>query len=321
MVPALEDASVSATVGSASCGTGLRRRREGSDAGDRSGALVKEYERGVRSLDGVTLSVDEGEIFGFLGQNGSGKSTTIRILTTLLAPTAGTGRIDGLDIRQDAGPVRERIGVALQEAGLDDLQSGSELLRLQGHLYGVPGDRVGARVEELLEIVDLVDVASRPIRTYSGGMKRRLDLASALVHGPPIVFLDEPTTGLDPIAREAIWRYIERLNKEDGVTFFLTTQYLEEADRLAHRIAILEAGRIVAEGSPRELKAEIATDVVTVHVDEEAQVARTSELVRTLSGVEDVRVTESSAAVYIDQGSAAVAQIVRLLDEADVGVA
>lgn len=269
--------------------------------------LVKEYERGVRALDGVSLSVDEGEIFGFLGQNGSGKSTTIRILTTLLAPTSGTGRIDGLDIRAQAGTVRERIGVALQEAGLDDLQSGRELLELQGHLYGMAGDRVRPRVEELLEIVDLVDAFSRPIRTFSGGMKRRLDLASALMHAPPIVFLDEPTTGLDPIARESIWRYIERLNKEDGVTFFLTTQYLEEADRLAHHIAILEAGRIVAEGSPRALKAAIATDVVTVHVDDEAQVGRTSELVRTLSGVEDVRVTDNSAAVYIDEGSAAVA--------------
>ena len=221
-----------------------------------------------------------------LGQNGSGKSTTIRILTTLLAPTDGSARIAGLDIRTHGGMVRERIGVALQEAGLDELQTGRELLRLQAHLYGMARDRVEPRVDQLLEIVDLVDAASRPIRTYSGGMKRRLDLASALVHSPQIVFLDEPTTGLDPIGRQAIWRYIERLNQEDGVTFFLTTQHMEEADRLAQRIAILEAGRIVVEGSPRELKANIATDVVTVHVDGEDQAERAAELSRGLPGVE-----------------------------------
>lgn len=283
--------------------------------------LVMEYERGVRALDGVSLSVEAGEIFGFLGQNGSGKSTTIRILTTLLAPTAGHGRIGGLDIRGQAGAVREKIGVALQEAGLDDLQTGRELLELQGHLYGMPGDAVGGRVAELLQIVDLEEAATRPIRTYSGGMKRRLDLASALVHAPEIVFLDEPTTGLDPIAREGIWRYIERLNREDGVTFFLTTQYLEEADRLAQRIMILEAGRIVAEGSPEALKAEIATDVVTVHVGEASAVERAADLARGLAGVEDVRTTDTSVAIYLPDGSAAVARIVRLLDESQVPVA
>ena len=278
--------------------------------------LVKEYERGVRALNGIDLSVEEGEIFGFLGQNGSGKSTTIRILTTLLAPTAGGGRIAGLDIRRDAGRVRERIGVALQEAGLDDLQTGAELLLLQGRLYGMGGARVRRRVAELLELVDLADDAERPIRTYSGGMKRRLDLASALIHSPAIVFLDEPTTGLDPIARDTIWRYIERLNQEDRVTVFLTTQYLEEADRLAHRIAILDAGEIVAEGSPAELKAEIGTDVVTVQVAAPEDARRAAEVARGLAGVADVRVTENSAAVYVADGGAAVARIVRLLDDA-----
>ncbi|MCY3918578.1 MAG: ATP-binding cassette domain-containing protein [Chloroflexi bacterium] len=278
--------------------------------------LVKEYERGVRALNGIDLSVEEGEIFGFLGQNGSGKSTTIRILTTLLAPTAGGGRIAGLDIRRDAGRVRERIGVALQEAGLDDLQTGAELLLLQGRLYGMGGAQVRRRVAELLELVDLAGDAERPIRTYSGGMKRRLDLASALIHAPSIVFLDEPTTGLDPIARDTIWRYIERLNQEDRVTFFLTTQYLEEADRLAHRIAILDAGEIVAEGSPAELKAEIGTDVVTVQVAAPEDARRAAEVARGLAGVADVRVTENSAAVYVADGGAAVARIVRLLDDA-----
>jgi ABC-2 type transport system ATP-binding protein len=283
--------------------------------------LVKEYERGVRALDGVSLSVEAGEIFGFLGQNGSGKSTTIRILTTLLRPTSGSGRIAGLDIQREASAVREHIGVALQEAGLDDLQTGRELLRLQAHLYGMARDTVEPRVQELLEIVDLVEAANRPIRTYSGGMRRRLDLASALVHSPEIVFLDEPTTGLDPIAREAIWRYIERLNQKDGVTFFLTTQYLEEADRLAQRVAILEAGKIVAQGSPLELKAQIATDVVTVQLgDEEGAVERAAQIARTLPDVEDVRTTSSSAAIYIPNGGAAVSRIVRLMDEAVVPV-
>ena len=298
---------------------GVRGRRR-AIAAIKAVGLVKEYQRGVRALNGIDLSVEEGEIFGFLGQNGSGKSTTIRILTTLLAPTAGYARIAGLDIQREAGRVRERIGVALQEAGLDDLQSGGELLLLQGHLYGMRGASVRRRVAELLEIVDLVDDAKRPIRTYSGGMRRRLDLASALMHSPSIVFLDEPTTGLDPIAREAIWRYIERLNQEDGVTFFLTTQYLEEADRLAQRVAILEAGEIVAEGSPSELKAQIATDVVTVQVDEADQAARTAQVVRGLAGVEDVHVTENRAAVYVANGSTAVARIVRLLDDAAVPV-
>ena len=298
---------------------GVRGRRR-AIAAIKAVGLVKEYQRGVRALNGIDLSVDEGEIFGFLGQNGSGKSTTIRILTTLLAPTAGRVRIAGLDIQREAGRVRERIGVALQEAGLDDLQSGGELLLLQGHLYGMRGASVRRRVAELLEIVDLVDDAKRPIRTYSGGMRRRLDLASALMHSPSIVFLDEPTTGLDPIAREAIWRYIERLNQEDGVTFFLTTQYLEEADRLAQRVAILEAGEIVAEGSPAELKAKIATDVVTVQVEAADQAARTAQVVRGLAGVEDVHVTENRAAVYVANGSTAVARIVRLLDDAEVPV-
>ena len=194
------------------------------------------------------------------------------------------------------------------------------MLLLQGHLYGMRGAGVRRRVAELLEIVDLVDDAKRPIRTYSGGMRRRLDLASALMHSPSIVFLDEPTTGLDPIAREGIWRYIERLNQEDGVTFFLTTQYLEEADRLAQRVAILEAGEIVAEGSPAELKAKIATDVVTVQVEAADQVARTAQVLRGLAGVEDVHVTENRAAVYVANGSTAVARIVRLLDDAEVAV-
>ena len=229
-------------------------------------ALTKYFSDDIKAVDGIDLSVESGQIFAFLGQNGSGKTTTVRMLTTLLRPTSGRAEVDGVDVVQNPGEVRKRIGVALQEAALDDIQTGRELLTLQAKLYRIPSGQIAERVNHLLDIVDLTDSADRTVKTYSGGMKRRLDLAAALVHEPKIVFLDEPTTGLDPIGREAIWRYVNRLNKEEGVTFFLTTQYLEEADRLADEVAILDAGKIVAQGSPEELKATIGTDVVTVRI-------------------------------------------------------
>ena len=236
------------------------------DAAIGTEGLVRDFPA-VRAVDGIDLAVERGQVFGFLGANGSGKTTTIRMLTTLLRPTAGRAYVGGLDVQREPTQVRRRIGVALQEAGLDDLQTGRELLALQGRLHGVRRGEVDARVDELLAIVDLEDAADRRIGTYSGGMQRRLDLASALVHRPAIVFLDEPTTGLDPISRDAVWRYVEQLNRDDGVTFFLTTQYLEEADRLADEVAIIDAGRIVAQGSPADLKATIGADVVTIQVD------------------------------------------------------
>ncbi len=279
---------------------------------------------GVRAVDGIDLSIERGRIFGFLGANGSGKTTTIRMLTTLLRPTEGRAWVDGLDIQREATEVRRRIGVALQEAGLDDLQTGRELLTLQGRLQGMPRSAVGPRVDELLTIVELDDAADRKIGTYSGGMKRRLDLASALVHGPSIIFLDEPTSGLDPISREALWRYVEQLNREGGVTFFLTTQYLEEADRLADEIAIIDAGRIIASGSPSALKAEIGADVVTLrveHGDEDAEaVERASERIRAMSGLEELRRIEDSLVVYIREGSQAIAPIVTIANETGLSV-
>jgi ABC-2 type transport system ATP-binding protein len=270
--------------------------------------LVKHFSPEIRAVDGVDLSIAAGTIFGYLGQNGSGKTTTVRMLTTLLRPTAGRATVGGLDVMNDAAAVRQRIGVALQEAGLDDAQTGNELLRLQARLYRVPAADVEERVRHLMRVVDLEEAAGRKVETYSGGMKRRLDLAAALVHRPMIVFLDEPTTGLDPISRDAIWRYVRELNRDEGVTFFLTTQYLEEADRLAGDCAIMDAGKIVAQGSPAELKASIGTDVVTVRIaGGTGELTRAEAAVRSLEGVTDVRAIEDSIIVYVPDGAAAIA--------------
>ena len=219
--------------------------------------LVREYRKGPRAVDGIDISVSPGEIYGFLGPNGAGKSTTVHVLTTLLPPTAGTARVGGYDVVRDGPKVRSLIGVALQEAALDPLLTGRDHLRLQATLQGVPKPQRAHRAEELLHRVGLADAADRKVQGYSGGMKRRLDLALALVHSPRILFLDEPTTGLDPQSRTALWEEVSLLRREDRVTVFLTTQYLEEADVLADRVGIIDRGKIVAEGTPGDLKAEI----------------------------------------------------------------
>ena len=219
-------------------------------------SLVKQY-RGrsgtVDAVRGVDLAVAAGEVFGFLGPNGAGKSTTVRMLTTLMSITSGTARVAGIDVMAEPDAARRRIGVALQEAGLDPRQTGRELLVLQARLFGSSSAQATARAQELLELVDLVDAADRRIKGYSGGMKRRLDLASALVHEPEVLFLDEPTTGLDPASRLTVWDEVRRINAR-GTTVFLTTQYLEEADQLCNRIAIIDGGLIVREGTPSQLK-------------------------------------------------------------------
>jgi ABC-2 type transport system ATP-binding protein len=219
--------------------------------------LVREYRKGPRAVDGIDLTVAPGEIYGFLGPNGAGKSTTVHVLTTLLPPTAGTARVGGFDVVKEGPRVRTLIGVALQEAALDPLLTGRDHLRLQATLQNVPKGERASRAEELLHRVGLADAADRKVAGYSGGMKRRLDLALALVHSPQILFLDEPTTGLDPQSRTALWEEVALLRREAGVTVFLTTQYLEEADVLADRVAIIDQGKIVAEGTPAALKAEI----------------------------------------------------------------
>src|SRR5256714_4195633 len=229
-------------------------------------SLKRTYKGGVEAVRDIDLSVASGEVFGFLGPNGAGKTTTVRMLCTLLPPTAGGATVAGIDVVADGAEVRRRIGVALQEIGLDPVQTGRELLELQCGLYGIHGAAARARAEQLLELLGLTDAADRRTKTYSGGMKRRLDLASALVHSPEVLFLDEPTTGLDPASRLTVWEEVRRIN-DAGTTVFLTTQYLEEADQLCDRLAIIDAGPIVAEGAPEQLKAQMGHDVVTLALD------------------------------------------------------
>src|SRR4051812_10387489 len=220
-------------------------------------SLVREFKKGPRAVDGIELHVDHGEIYGFLGPNGAGKSTTVLMLTTLLPPTAGTARVGGFDVARQGPEVRKVIGAALQEAALDPLLTGREHLRLQATLQALPREIRRSRADALLERVGLTEAADRRVKGYSGGMKRRLDLALALVHGPRILFLDEPTTGLDPQSRTALWAEVARLARDEGMTVFLTTQYLEEADVLADRVGIIDRGQIVVEGTPEQLKGEV----------------------------------------------------------------
>ncbi len=228
-----------------------------------AGSLVKQY-GDFRAVDEVSFKVHSGEIFGFLGPNGAGKSTTVSMLTTLIVPSEGKGTVGGYDVVTQAQDVRRIAGVALQEIGLDPLMKSMELLTVQGQLFGASRKQAQARARELLDLVKLSEFTARQVGKYSGGMRRRLDLAMALVHEPAILFLDEPTTGLDPASRRDIWAEVRRLNKQHGMTIFLTTQYLEEADELADRIAIIDKGRIAAEGAPAELKKALGAESINV---------------------------------------------------------
>jgi len=273
---------------------------------------------GADAVAGVDLEVRPGEVFGFLGPNGAGKTTTVRMLCTLLSPSGGSATVAGHDVAREPAAVRRKIGVALQEIGLDPLQSGRELLELQAGLYRVPKPR--DRAAELLALVGLSDAADRRVKTYSGGMKRRLDLASALVHEPEVLFLDEPTTGLDVTSRFTVWDEVRRINAT-GTTVFLTTQYLEEADQLCERLAIIDGGRLVAEGTPDGLKRQMGADVVTIGLGPAGgnkQELRAA--VEGLRGVDHVTDNEAGVAVYVTNGAAAVPAIVRALDEATVEV-
>jgi ABC-2 type transport system ATP-binding protein len=280
--------------------------------------LVREFKNGPRAVDGIELAVAPGEIYGFLGPNGAGKSTTTLMLTTLLPPTAGTARVAGHDIVHAGPAVRATIGAALQEAALDPLLTGRDHMRLQTTLQGLPKAERRPRGDELLERMGLADAADRKVGGYSGGMKRRLDLALALVHRPRVLFLDEPTTGLDPSSRADLWQEVSRLAREDGVTVFLTTQYLEEADVLADRVGIIDHGRIVAEGTPDALKAEIARpSVQAVPVDRADRDALAAVLARFGA---PVPAPPGAAAVRLESGEDLVA-VVRALDAADLRVA
>jgi ABC-2 type transport system ATP-binding protein len=273
---------------------------------------------GVPAVDGVDLHIPPGEIYGFLGPNGAGKSTTVRMLCTLLSPTGGRALVAGHDIAAEPGRVRLGIGVALQDAALDPKQTGSELLRLQGRLYGLGNQAMVRRLAELAELTELGDALDRPIGTYSGGMKRRLDLAAALVHNPQILFLDEPTTGLDPASRARVWAEIRRLNQQLGMTIFLTTQYLEEADELAHRVGIIDHGRIVAEGTPGELKRTVGTDVIVARVDGDPATALP--LVEAVPGVRSAEAHGGELVITTGDGAAAISGVAVALAKCAVAV-
>jgi ABC-2 type transport system ATP-binding protein len=281
-------------------------------------ALVREF-KDVRAVDGIDLTVAPGEIYGFLGPNGAGKSTTVHMLTTLLPPTSGKATVAGFDVVRNGPDVRRAIGAALQEAALDPLLTGRDHMRLQTALHGIPRHERARRSDELLERVGLTLAADRRVRTYSGGMKRRLDLALALVHHPRLLFLDEPTTGLDPQSRNALWGEVGRLAKEDGVTVFLTTQYLEEADVLADRVGIIDHGHIVAEGTPIDLKAEIGRPTVEITPADPEQRDRVADILRRFG--ELVQVSPGSVAVRCAHGDLDLAEIVRALDVEGLPVA
>ncbi len=280
--------------------------------------LSRTFKGGIEAVRDVDLNIPEGEVFGFLGPNGAGKSTTVRMLCTLLPPSGGSASVAGHDVVADGDAVRHSIGVALQEIGLDPVQTGRELLELQCGLYGITGSAARERAGELLELVGLTEAADRRTKTYSGGMKRRLDLASALVHRPRVLFLDEPTTGLDPASRLTVWDEVRRINA-DGTTIFLTTQYLEEADELCERLAIIDHGELVAQGTPEDLKAEIGKDVVSVELHG-ADAERTQEVIGELPGLDRVIAEQDALALFVDDGATSIAQIVRRLDAADVEV-
>jgi ABC-2 type transport system ATP-binding protein len=290
---------------------------EASSREIRATGLSRTFKGGIEAVRGIDLSVNEGEIFGFLGPNGAGKSTTVRMLCTLLPPTSGEATVAGATIVSEAADVRRRIGVALQEIGLDPVQTGRELLELQCGLYGITGAEGRKRTDELLELVGLTEAADRRTKTYSGGMKRRLDLASSLVHRPSVLFLDEPTTGLDPASRLTVWEEVSAINA-GGTTVFLTTQYLEEADVLANRVGIIDHGRIVAEGTPEALKAEISRPSVEVIPAEHEDLVRTREVLARFG--EPANSSPKGAAVRLSGGEAQLAEVVRALDAEDIHV-
>jgi ABC-2 type transport system ATP-binding protein len=272
----------------------------------------------VTAVDGLDLTIRGGEIYGLLGPNGAGKSTTVKMLCTLLAPTGGQADVAGFDIATQPKAVRLRIGVALQDVALDPKQTGLELLRLQGQLYGLRRNEIEQRLVELRALVDLGDALDRRIATYSGGMRRRLDLAAALVHNPDVLFLDEPTTGLDPLSRASVWQEVRRLNDELGMTILLTTQYLEEADELADRVGIVDNGRLVAEGTPTELKRSIGTDVVFARIEGDAAAAVAA--LEGVYGVVGVEGRDHELTISVGDGSSAIGPIAIALHDASVRV-
>ncbi|MEU5086814.1 ATP-binding cassette domain-containing protein [Streptomyces sp. NPDC021356] len=286
--------------------------------------LVKTYPGDVTALAGLDVTVEQGTVFGLLGPNGAGKSTTVKILTTLARPDSGTATVAGHDVLRHPDRVRRAIGVVAQGSGADPVATGRENLRLQGRLYGLNGAALDRRVEELLERFSLAEAKDRPVKGYSGGMLRRLDVALGLVHRPEVLFLDEPTTGLDPEARSAMWAEIGRLAGEEGLTILLTTHYLEEADRLAERVAIVDRGRVVVEGTPDALKGELRGDAVRMELREPVGEAGRTLLAGTLGalrGVREVVIEGRGISARADDGGAAMPALLTALERAGVSVA
>ena len=272
----------------------------------------------IEAVDTIDLSIPRGEIYGFLGPNGAGKTTLVRMLITLLMPSAGSATVAGYDIVRQSNDIRLRIGAALQDAALDLKQTGRELLRLQGRFYGLSRRDVDTRFNDLADLIDIGDAVDRLIGTYSGGMKRRLDLAASLIHNPEVLFLDEPTTGLDPISRARVWEEVRRVNRERDVTIFLTTQYLEEADALADRVGIINRGRLMAEGTPAELKRSLGNDVIIAQVDGQAEQAK--DAVLNLEGVVGVDAAGSDVIIQASNGAAVISSVALALNERRVEV-
>jgi ABC-2 type transport system ATP-binding protein len=283
--------------------------------------LVKTYPPGVRALDGLSIAIEPGEVFGLLGPNGAGKSTAIKVLTTLARPDSGTATVAGHDVLRHPDRVRRAIGVVAQRSGSDPMASGRANLTLQGRLYGLGGGALKRRVGALLDRFDLGDAADRPVRTYSGGMQRRLDVALGLVHRPAVLFLDEPTTGLDPEARAALWAEIGRLSADERLTILLTTHYLEEADRLADRLAIVDKGRVVVGGTPDGLKGELRGDAVHVELRATVEPALLRSAVGAVPGIGEVTVDGRRIHARADDGAVAVPGVLAALDHAGVAVA
>ena len=283
-------------------------------------ALEKTYPKGVRALDSMTFAIPEGQVFGLLGPNGAGKSTTVRILVTLTRPDAGSATVMGHDVRREPAAVRRTIGYVPQASGVDREATGRENLQLQGRLQGMRSIEVERRADELLELFSLAEKQSALVRTFSGGQKRRLDVAMGLMHRPQVLFLDEPTTGLDPEARTAMWDELARLAAAEKLTILLTTHYLEEADRLAERVAIVSRGKVVAAGEPDALKRELRGELVTVDLGSSAD-GRASAVVDALDGVNDVLTEGQRLFARVDRGAEAVPTILGALDAADVEVA
>jgi ABC-2 type transport system ATP-binding protein len=270
------------------------------------------------AVAGIDLDVADGEIYGFLGPNGAGKSTTVKMLCTLLGITSGTATVAGFDVGSQPDDIRLRIGVALQDSSIDGKQTGREMLRLQGRLYGLNKNDIAQRMDDVIGLVDIGDAIDNRVESYSGGMKRRLDLAMALIHRPQVLFLDEPTTGLDPVSRSSVWAEVRRLNREYGMTIFLTTQYLEEADELADRVGIIANGLIQAEGEPAALKRDIGTDVIQAEVDGDVEAA--ADAVRAVEGIDEVQVHDNELAMATGDGAALIAQVAVALNGCGVPV-